>query len=389
MYTSLQSVADSSGGTSNFNTRLHRNVIRTEALLRTAALRPYWLSYQIRALVNNDWPAFIGCRSRKRVALVLLELMRHTWRWRCLPFHYFRYRLYENSVTREDADRILPETVFFYQMLPRVNTACLLLDDKVISKSILASKGVPQPATVLTKAAGALWDSRQRRVSDAKVLVDVLATGPDALVLKPASFSSGGRDVTVFGRVDGRHVSGGGVALDWKLLMALPGKWLVEECLEQPGWLRELHPESLNTFRVVTVWTGSGPVVVSCVLKCGAAGEAAANFHRSGVAVAVDLGTGVLASEGVDLRLRRFRTHPTTGVRFEGIRVREVDAICSTAIASAEALPELAVVGWDLALNEAGVPVVLEGNSSPGLDITQLTEGGVAQLLASLIGRPR
>ena len=365
-----------------FNSRIHDNILRTEALTRRVVLWPHWFGYQASSLRTRYWPTFKECQTRKSAGRIAADLVRETYRWKCLPFHYFMYGLYRSSVPRHAADDFLPESVLYYRILPRTNTACVLLDDKVVAKSIIENRGIPQPRTVMTKSADALWGQDWRRIHGQEELAEALAAETGRLLLKPASFSSGGKGRAVFAKAaDGDYRSRDGQLLDWQLLSSLPSKWLLEECVDQPDWLKKLYPGSLNTFRLLTMLTEDGPVVLSCTLKCGADGNPAANLHSGGVAVAVDLNTGKLTDRAVDWSMREHTTHPTTGVSFAGLRVPNVESLSATALACAEAFPDMTLVGWDISLDAQGKPVVLEGNSSPALDATQWTQGGVVPLL--------
>ena len=372
----------------NFNAAVHENLLRAEAVVRRVVLSPKWLRYQLRRTAESYWPAFIRNNNRKPDWRIGADLVRHTMRWRCLPFHYLRYGLYDRSVTRADEGSILPETVMYYRVLPRTNRTCLLLDDKLVCKSLLSAHGIPQAPTVLWKANGALWTSEAERIVSPAELSEVLARAHGELVLKPASFGSGGRRIQIFRRVGGRHLSSDGVPLDWQLLAELPSKWLLEEYITAWPDIGAVHPASLNTFRVVTANSpGRDIEVVYCMLKFGADGHVTDNAHTDGVYVGVDLETGAIDATAFDENLRAHERHPTSGVAFAGRRVPQIAELCTVARRCAATVPELGLVGWDIAVDEDGRVLVIEGNSSPGLTIIQRTQGNLAQVVQQHWGR--
>ncbi|HCU97352.1 MAG TPA: hypothetical protein DHU96_33455 [Actinobacteria bacterium] len=89
--------------------------------LASRLLLPRWLAYQVRRMRVAYWPAFRRHSPRKPWPMVGWELLVLTARWRCLPFHYFRYRRYDPAVTLSHALDHLPETVLYYRILNAVN----------------------------------------------------------------------------------------------------------------------------------------------------------------------------------------------------------------------------------------------------------------------------
>ena len=97
------------------------------------------------------------------------------------------------------------------------------------------------------------------------------------------------------------------------------------------------------------------------------------NFHAGGLAAKVDIETGELGP-GSDIGLRPdatwHATHPDSGAPLEGRKLPFWKETLDLARRAHAALPEWAVIGWDIAIVEDG-PVVIEGNSGADLDIVQ------------------
>lgn len=137
--------------------------------------------------------------------------------------------------------------------------------------------------------------------------------------------------------------------------------------------MHALHPDSLNTARVVTQVTADGKVdIVGCILRMGV-GINTDNLSTGGIACPVDIATGQVTGPGVsfDITKGEFETHPTTGVTLNGFQIPHWNAVTELCRTTAtEFLPNRSV-GWDVAVTEDG-PVLIEGNHDWGARLLQM-----------------
>lgn len=337
-----------------------------------------WLRYQLMRSRLAYLPAYRCSGTRKPAGRVAAELLVLALRWRCLPFHYYRYGLYERGIGWRRVLGYLPETVFYYRLLIRLNRDTLLLDDKLVCKRVLGDAGVPQPALLLSGDDRNCFDPTGRAV-DPNAPGRLL--GDDRLaVIKPARYSSGGDGVTVLVRSGDGFTDRAGTAVSLGRYGARWGPWLIERFVRQNSELAALSERSLNTFRVITTWSPRrGARVEYCVLKLGS-GAAVDNAHDGGLYVGVDTVTGALGDVAFDESFHRHVAHPVSGVTFRGYRVAAVRDVVALAERCAVLFPQTNLIGWDIAVDDQGA-LVIEGNSSPGLTNVQRTHGGVARTL--------
>ena len=153
----------------------------------------------------------------------------------------------------------------------------------------------------------------------------------------------------------------------------LAGKHLnvLEEPLAQHEQMARLHPQSVNTLRIVTDRVGDTVHIAYIVLKIGRGGSFCDNSGQGGVICRVDAGSGKICSVATDDYFEIFETHPDTGIRFEGYRLPMVPEAIALAKRAALVVPEIRHVGWDVAITPQG-PVLIEGNDYPGTDLCQL-----------------
>jgi hypothetical protein len=78
------------------------------------------------------------------------------------------------------------------------------------------------------------------------------------------------------------------------------------------------------------------------------------------------------------LQLRGITHHPDTGAQIKGAVIPGWEGVRDTVLRAAASLPTNRYVGWDVIVDDAGTPVILEGNARPGLDVMQVERGLLA-----------
>ncbi len=111
--------------------------------------------------------------------------------------------------------------------------------------------------------------------------------------------------------------------------------------------------------------------VAYITLKFGRGDSFCDNSGQKGVMVRVDPQTGKIVSHATDDYYNIFEGHPDTGVVFKGYQVPMVQEAVAMAKEAAMVVPEIAHVGWDVAVTPDG-PALIEGNDYPGSDMGQL-----------------
>jgi hypothetical protein len=139
--------------------------------------------------------------------------------------------------------------------------------------------------------------------------------------------------------------------------------------------LAEITAGALPTIRMMTCLNEQGePEVVGALLRTSiGANRTVDNVHAGGVGAAVRLEDGVLAEAsdlGTDSRLGWLDRHPDTGAPIVGRKLPHWKEVKALAIKAHREFGDRVLVGWDIAITDAG-PIIIEGNSSPDVDIMQ------------------
>ena len=166
---------------------------------------------------------------------------------------------------------------------------------------------------------------------------------------------------------------------------------LVQRRINANPEVADLTAGALPTVRVTTCLNEQGePEVVGAVFRMAiGSNRTVDNLHAGGIAAGVDLEKGMLSAAsnlGMDARLGWLDRHPDTGAEIFGRALPQWEETKALAIQAHRAFDDRVIVGWDIGVTEQG-PLVVEGNSSPDLDIVQrFDQPACATRLGSLLG---
>jgi hypothetical protein len=201
------------------------------------------------------------------------------------------------------------------------------------------------------------------------------------LFVKPAN-GRGGRGAERWDRVaPGQFADPAGQRLDAQALLQYLKRRadrcpiIVQRRVRPHCALADLTSGALPTIRVTTCLNERGdPEIVGAVLRMAIGGNRTVdNLHAGGIATNVGLGDGVLSSAsnlGMDAKLGWLDRHPDTGAQISGRTLPLWSDTKALAIRAHRSFSDRVLVGWDIAITDDG-PVIVEGNSSPDLDILQ------------------
>lgn len=141
------------------------------------------------------------------------------------------------------------------------------------------------------------------------------------------------------------------------------GQTLVEEFVTQHKDMNKLYSGSVNTLRIFTIYTDKG-YYLQGVLKFGNGGTVD-NFSSGGMYTFVN-DQGIVIAPAIDKKDDVYEQHPISKEKIVGFKVPMFDKAKALVCKAAEEVPEVAYVGWDVAITQEG-PVLIEGNCYPGV----------------------
>lgn len=141
-------------------------------------------------------------------------------------------------------------------------------------------------------------------------------------------------------------------------------QYLAEGFLKQHEDMNRLYEKSVNTMRMFTFYKDGKGHFLQAVLKIGNGGVID-NFSSGGMYTFVE-DDGVVAVPAIDKDDIVYKKHPVTNTDIIGFKVPMFKEAIELVEKAAEVVPQIAYVGWDVAIGENG-PAIIEGNYYPGI----------------------
>jgi hypothetical protein len=140
------------------------------------------------------------------------------------------------------------------------------------------------------------------------------------------------------------------------------GKWILEELVESSPEITRWNPSSLNTIRIPSFLIKNGFFVLKPFFRIGRKGCVVDNANAGGILVVIDEVSGIILTDGVDMRGTRYEKHPDSQLPFKGYQIPEWEALLKLAEEIHRTkMPNYPYIGWDFALTPKGW-VLIEGN---------------------------
>ena len=154
--------------------------------------------------------------------------------------------------------------------------------------------------------------------------------------------------------------------LDLEQYAQIPS-YIVQPAIEQHEQLQRLSPKAVCSLRIFTFLNGDGEVRVKyTALRFGLGSSRVTNTSSGGGSCFIN-SNGTLDKRAHNkLGIKIGDRHPDNGVLFESVRVPNYRAMVDKCKKCHERFPYVRFIGWDVAVNRPGEPVLLEWNSEPG-----------------------
>ena len=170
--------------------------------------------------------------------------------------------------------------------------------------------------------------------------------------------------------VEGLEVNNGKTNLnDWtveQLFNHYGNNFQIQERLKQHARMNLLNDTSVNTLRIVTYRSDMEVLLIYSVVRIGRKGSVIDNQCAGGISTVIGEdgklgGTafGGFTADGVG--------KTDSGTILDGFEIPSYHEAVETVKRLHFQLPFFNLIGWDVAIDEAGDPVVIEWNSCPGL----------------------
>ena len=148
--------------------------------------------------------------------------------------------------------------------------------------------------------------------------------------------------------------------------------FLVQRVIKQHKEMASLNPDSINTIRVVSYRSGMDIKIVYTVIRIGRKGMNVDNESAGGISARINpdgtISKYAYGAPGVDKV-----EYTDSGVRLDGFKVPSYERALDLVKSSHINLPYFNLIGWDIAIEEDGSPIMIELNLNP--DLSQSANG--------------
>ena len=318
---------------------------------------------------NDRWMAlFIKLRTIREYALRNMgPEFNNAWRKTIRPYwakyglfpgkYHFKY-LYE--LTGNTNPRNIPQSIFMEYIIPYFDEQMFIrqLADKNLHTLMFPS--IKRPETIFKHIKNSYLEDDFLPIPKAKAYARLRQEGN--YIIKPTCDSGEGSDVQFFT----------GFSSDAEIdafLAHYEGKtdYIVQRAVVQHPDIARFNPTSLNTMRIVTMVFHDKTYILSSILRIGGSGSRVDNVAKGGYQCTIRP-DGRLEPLAWTNRSGHGELVETTedGLRFGDCAIPHFDKVRATAIDMATRMPHLKLIGWDLAVDEAGDVVLIEFNSQIG-----------------------
>lgn len=152
--------------------------------------------------------------------------------------------------------------------------------------------------------------------------------------------------------------------------------WTVQKCIKQHESLAAFNLESVNTFRITSLYLNGKASICSSVLRFGTSGSVVDNCGSGGRIIGVHE-DGTLYKYAINKQAECF--NEANGKKFTEISLPYIPTVYEHILRShIQDFSLCKFIGWDVCIDHEGRPIVIEINSSqPGIFYEQICTGPI------------
>lgn len=300
-------------------------------------------------------------REQKReVDEFYVSMIGHTVPLYCHEYFYSRTGVFSKDY--------IPKDFYHCELLPRANIVQHMrsFGDKNICDFLLPGENIVHS---ILKNINGYYYYEGKPVSQDEAIA--LCQNMEKVIIKPSE-ETHGRSVQLFSVKDGiTNLKGRSIK---QLFESYKKDFLIQECVKQHKDMAALNPTSVNTIRILSYRSGMEVLIIYSVVRIGRKGQVIDNQCAGGISTTIDkdgkLGKcafGGYAEDNVD------RTD--TGIILEGYQLPSYEKAIDMVKRLHLKLPFFDILGWDVAIQEDGEPLLIEFNTSPGLSQSAFKSG--------------
>lgn len=262
----------------------------------------------------------------------------------------------------------VPNNLYHVDLVPRANIHRLQgpLGDKNMCDFLFPGENIAH--SILKNMNGYYYFEGEPVSKDEAIR---LCKNLERVIIKPSKESKG-HGVQVFSAKDGVTNLGGKTVAS--LFEEYKKDFLIQEVVKQHKDMAALNPTSVNTMRILSYRSDMEVLIVYSVVRIGRKGSVIDNQCAGGISTTIDkdgrLGKDAFGGYSADnIQMT------DSGVVLEGYQLPSYNKAIEMVKRLHLKLPFFNLVGWDVAIQEDGEPVLIEFNTNPGLSQSAFKSG--------------
>ena len=254
----------------------------------------------------------------------------------------------------------IPSTLYLCELLPKANNYAMssFYSDKNFYELLFPGENIVHS---FLKNINGYYYYEDEPVSEEEAILR--CQNMQEVIIKP-SRESKGTGVQLISVKDGITDKEGKTVA--KMFKEYKKNFLIQNRVRQHKDMAALNPTSLNTLRILTYRSGMEILLVYSVVRIGRLNQVIDNQSAGGLSTTIDsegkLGKfsfGKVGSDNIE--------KTDTGITLEGYQVPSYDTAIEFVKRLHFRLPFFHIIGWDVAIEENGEPILVEFNTKPGL----------------------
>lgn len=258
----------------------------------------------------------------------------------------------------EFSPKYIPDDKWFGDIVPHYNNLIFAkaLQDKCLHNVLFPD--IKRPETVVKRIAGVFYDDSLNLLSREEAVARCHDVG--RLIIKPSVGSGQGNGIEFFSSENLADT-------DIQALFDKYGRdFIIQKKMSQHPVLASLNKKSLNTIRVMTFLHKNQVHVLTAILRVGGGSNEVDNTSQGGYKCTINP-DGRLQKYGLS-KIGGYWAYTETypnGIRFEDVVIPSFDRILETVRSHAAKMSHFPIIGWDIAVDPEGDPVLVEYNVIP------------------------
>ena len=250
--------------------------------------------------------------------------------------------------------RYIPEDIFYSIIEPFYNRVDFKQAYGDKSLHSIFFKEIKRPLTIAKNINGIFYDDSFNLISYENIINRCINV--KQVVIKPTIDSGGGRNIFF---IDGEKVNNMEEEIAY-VISKLKQDYIIQQTIQQHNDLKKIHPQSVNTIRVISFFFKGEVHILSSVLRMGINSLKVDNQAAGGISVGITE-HGFLKKYAYNKYGETFLKHPQ-GFEFYGNKVPAYDKILKIIMDYHKRFGYFKIISWDFAIDVESNPILIEYN---------------------------